>query len=773
MKKALGCLGLFFGFCAVNDVFADVVNQVKFKGLDRVELSVVEDHVTIKPGKEYSEEDIDETIKALFSTGFFSDIKIRKEGTTLVITCKEKWMVDKVAFEGNDAAKDENLRQVIGHRLSSGRLFSSYIVKDIVSDFQMMYKAMGYCSAVIIPKIIRRPGNKVDVVFEIKEGSKTTVKKIIFIGNRHFSDDDLKDVMATKEEKIWRFWDYDSHVYREDRINVDVDAITAYYKNHGYPFFMITGTSAEMSPDKTSYYCTFTMEEGDRYKISKVLLSSEVKGVKAKDFKKFIALKKGEIYNDAKISANRDAIRREISLKDHPFVDVSVDVDYDKNSKTATIKYTIVERSKAFLERIDIVGNSRTLDHVIRREFAIHEGDALNPYKVDSAVKRLKGVGYFDDVEISELDGSTEDKKVLLVNVKEKESTAQFKFGLNLNDADGFGGMIGFNEINLMGTGCDLSAEAMWMQRYYGAKVDLYDPRFMDQNFGVGVATGYTSYNRKKSDGSIYQSLFVSPYVRYGITTNLFHTIKFSLSRNKKLWWSKKDNKSFTTVPEDKRKDVFLPDEFGRYSAGEIISTLIYYSTDDEFNPRNGYELSMTNSYCGVVGNVRYFKNEFGVKFYYPLGKKSIFTIEGNIGHIHELKDTRSVNRFALGGGENMRGFNADGVGPREKDGDQNGIGGNKYWTVSFAAKTPLSTKEIGINGVVFLDFGSAWGVRKKIRDKYKDKINDSSAIRISAGVAIEWTKTPLGMPMSFIFGFPLKKKSFDEKQVFTLSGFM
>lgn len=772
MKKAFNCLGLFLSL-SVFEVSADVVNQVRFEGLDRVELSVVEDHVTIKPGKEYTEEDVDETIKALFSTGFFVDVKLKKVGSVLVICCKEKWMVDKVAFEGNNAAKDDNLRQVIGNRLSSGRLFSSYIIKDIVADFQMMYKAMGYCSAVIVPKIIKRPGNKVDVVFEINEGSKTTVKKVFFIGNHHFSDDDLKDVMSTKEEKIWRFWDYDSHIYREDRINVDVDAITAFYKNHGYPFFMITGTSAEISPDKTSYFCTFTLEEGDRYNISKVILESNVKAVKAKDFKKFIAIKDGEIYDDSKIIANRDSIRREISLQDHPFVDVTIDVDYNKQSKTATVKYTIVERSKAFLERIDIVGNSRTLDHVIRREFTIHEGDALNPYKIDNAVKRLKGVGYFDDVEITELDGSAEDKKVLLVNVKEKESTAQFKFGLNVNDSDGFGGMVGFTEINFMGTGRTLGLEAMWMQRYFGVTADLYDPRFMDQNFGAGIRLGYTSHNRKSSDSSTYKALFISPYVRYGITENLYHTIRYHLANNKKLWWDKPNNKWRNTVPEDKKKNVTLPEEYGKYTSGEISSTLVYYSTDDEFNPRSGYELSMTNSYCGVVGNVRYFKNEFGVKLYYPLGKKSIFTIEGNLGHIHEIKQTRSINRFSLGGGESMRGFNSDGVGPREKERDKDSIGGNKYWTITCAAKTPLSTKEIGINGVVFLDFGSAWGVRKKIREQYKDKINDSNSVRISAGVAIEWVKSPLGMPMSFIFGFPLKKKSFDEKQVFTLSGFM
>ena len=761
---------LFFGFYPalfLSAVSADIVNQITFEGLDRVEKEVVEECVTIKPGKEYNENDIDATIKAIFAKGFFSDVKISKVGNTLVIKCIEKQMIDQVAFEGNSAASDDILKNVVNNRLASGHLFSTYVIKDVVSDFQMMYRALGYCSAVIVPKIIRRAGNKVDIVFEIDEGSKTTVKKIIFIGNKSFSDDDLKDVMATKEEKLWRFWDYDSHVYREDRIDVDVDSITSFYKNNGYPFFMITSTSAEMDADKKSYYCTFTMDEGDKYTISSVTLESEVETIKANEFREFIAIEKGEIYNESKINLNRDKIRKEVSLKDHPFVDVAINTDYNKKNKTASIRYVIVECPKAFLERIDIVGNTRTLDNVIRREFTIHEGDALNVYKIQSAVERLKGIGYFDDVELSEIDGSTDDKKILLVNVKEKESTAQFKFGFNLNDADGFGGMLGFTENNLMGTGRSLSAEVLWMQRYYGGKINLYDPRFMDQNFGAGVTVGAHSYDRKKVDESISKAIFISPYIRYAISENVYHIIRYTLARNQRRWWSKGDNRSYDTVPDSQKDTVLMRDEYGKYTSGEISSTLIYDSTDNEFNPREGYELSMTNSYAGVIGNVQYFKNEFGAKYYHPLTEKITFIVDANIGHIHEIKGTRSAHRFALGGGENMRGFDYGGVGP--KDYKDNSVGGNKFWTVSFYAKAPLSTKEMGINGVVFLDFGSAWGVKKY----NKKDIRDSSAIRASTGVAIEWARSPLGIPMSFIFGFPLKKQSFDEKQTFTLSGFM
>ncbi|MBQ7673966.1 MAG: outer membrane protein assembly factor BamA [Alphaproteobacteria bacterium] len=763
MKKLLvSCcfLSLF------SELSADVVKKIVFKGLDRVEKEVVEDCVTIKPGKEYNEQDIDATIKAIFAKGFFSDVKISKVGDVLVIKCIEKQMIDQVAFEGNSASSDDTLKNVVNNRLSSGRLFSTYVVKDVVSDMQMMYRALGYCSAVVVPKIIKRPGNKVDIVFEIDEGSKTTVKKIIFIGNKNFSDDDLKDVMTTKEEKLWRFWDYDSHVYREDKIDVDVDAITSFYKNNGYPFFMVTSTSAEMDPDKTSYYCTFTMDEGDKYTISSASLESEVKNINPADFVELIQIQKDDIYNEEKITKDRNEIRKEVSLQDHPFVDVIVNTDYDKKNKTAAIKYVIVERPKAFLERIEIVGNTRTLDNVIRREFSIHEGDALNVYKIQSAVERLKGIGYFDDVELTELDGSADDKKVLLVNVKEKESTAQFKFGFNLNDADGFGGMIGFSENNLMGTGRTLSAEALWMQRYYGAKINLYDPRFMDQNFGAGVTIGASSYDRKKVDQSITRSIFITPYVRYAISDHVYHIIRYTLSRNQRRWWSKDNNRAFDTVPDSVKDTVLMRDEYGKYTSGEIGSTLIYDRTDNEFNPRDGYELSMTNSYAGIIGNVQYFKNELGAKYYHPITEKVTFIIDANIGHIHEIKGTRSAHRFALGG-DILRGFESGGVGP--KDAKDNSIGGNKYWTVSFLAKVPLSTKEMGINGVVFVDFGSAWGVKKYS----KENIRDSSGIRASTGVAIEWAKSPLGMPMSFIFGFPFKKKSFDEKQTFTLSGFM
>lgn len=769
MKKLLsaGLITAMYSFLCCSNAFADVVERIVFEGLDRVEKEALEESITIKPNKDFEQTDIDATLKALFAKDFFSDIKFIKKDKDLIIKCVEKPMIDQVAFEGNESASDDVLKNVLGNRVGNGRLFSTYIIKDILADFQLMYKTLGYCSAVVNPKIIKRPGNKIDLVFEINEGSKTTVKKILFVGNKNFSDDDLKDIMSTKEEKIWRFWDYESHVYREDKIDVDIDNISAFYKNNGYPFFMIISSTAEMDFDKKSYYCTFTMEEGDKYSISDVDLTSEVKKIAAKDFKNFIVIEKESVYNEALINANRDKLRKEIALKDNPFIDVTIKVDYDKVKKTASVKYVVIERPKAFLDRIEIVGNTKTLDHVIRREFTVHEGDALNVYKIQSTVERLKNIGYFDDVEITELDGSAEDKKVMLVSVKEKESTAQIRFGLNVSDADGFGGMLGFSEHNLMGTGRSLSAEAFWMQRYYGCKFDLFDPRFMNQNFGAGVSVGAHCYDRKNVDQSITKSAFISPYIRYAIADNIYHTIRYTISRNNRRWWNYDEKKSYSGVPDFVRDVVLMKDEYGNYTCGEISSTLVYDKTDNPYDPRNGYELSMTNSYAGLIGNVQYFKNEIGAKYYHPISKKVTFIADANVGHIQEIKGTRSAHRFGLGGdGQSMRGFDTGGVGTRDFRG--NSVGGNKYWTLSLIAKAPLSTKEIGINGVVFLDFGSSWGTKYS-----KNEVYDSKGIRSSIGVGIEWAKSPLGMPLSFVFGFPIKKKSFDEKQTFTLAGFM
>lgn len=782
----------FLCLCAHSALLADVVEKIEYEGLDRVELAAIQDALTIHPNKSYTDKDIDESIKALYAKDFFSDIKLSKKGNTLVVQVKERPMVDKVAFEGNDEATDDMLKRVVQDRLGSGKLYSDHLLKEILADLQMAYKVWGYYSPTIIPQAIKHEGNKIDIVFKITEGSKTTIKKIIFIGNKTFSDDDLKEVMSLKEARAWRFWNYESHIFREDRVDVDSDEITKFYKSKGFPFFMITSTHVEMSQDKKSHYLTFTMEEGDLYHIGDVSLTSEVDKVKLDELNKLIEIKSGDIYNETLIDTIKDEIRKKVSLQERPFIDVLVDTKYDKEKKIASISYKIVNSQKVFVERINIVGNVRTLDRVIRREIAIHEGDALNPYKIQRSIDRLKGMEYFEDVQVEQEEGSAPDKRVVNVNVKEKDTTSQFRFGIDMNDADGIGGFINLIEHNLFGTGRSVSADVMWMQRYHGIKFDVFDPRFFDQNVGAGLRIGGSRTDRKHVSSAAVRSLFISPYIRYLINEHLSHRIGYTVAFNKRTWWNATQHTWQDRPPETYQvgnrtyklinKDI-AKDEYGKYTTCELSSVLTYFQVDNPYEPRDGYDVSLTNAFAGIFGNVRYLKNILEGNFYKPVTNKITFVTNGQLGHIIEMKNTRSSDRFALGGGPTMRGFDTEGVSARlpmneivydatgneiSREHINNSLGSKKYWTVSFMLKAPLSSKEMGINGVVFLDFGSAWGT------KYDKKIvQSSSAIRASTGVAIEWEKCPLGMPMSFIFGVTLKKKSYDEKQTFTLSGLM
>lgn len=786
--------GVLLSLSVSSAVLADVVEKIEYAGLDRVEEAAISDAVLIKPNKNYDKKDVVQSIRNLYEKDFFSNVEFFKKGNTLIVKVKEKPIVDKVVFEGNDAGTDEMLNGIVNGRLGEGRLFSSHVVKDVLADMQLAYKAWGFYFSEINPQYIERPGNKIDVIFNIKEGSKTTIAKIIFVGNKTFSDDQLKDVISMKEARVWRFWDSDSQIYREDRVDVDVDAITKFYKSKGFPFFVMTSSHAEMSNDKQSHFCTFIMEEGDKYNIRDVSLTSEISDIKADDYKSYIKFKSDDVYNESLIYEVRDKIRKEVSLKGNSFINVTVDIQYDKEKNLADVFYKIVKSPKVFVERIEIVGNTRTLDKVIRRELSVHEGDALNAYKIQKSIDKLKAMEYFDDVQVSEEDGSSDDKKVIVVSVKEKDSTAQIRFGLSVNDSDGFGGFVGFVENNLMGTGKVLSADVMWMQQYRGAKIDLFDPRFFDQNIGAGIKLGVSDINRKKFENAAVRSFYIGPYIRYAINENLVHRVGYSVSFNRRKFWNRDFNKWTTELPDSYTKDDRIikfrnkdiwQEEYGKYTNCELSSVLTYFDVDNPYDRRYGYDISLTNAYSGLMGNVKYFKNVLEGNLYRPVTEKVTFVLNGQLGHIKEISNTRSCDRFALGGGGTMRGFNSYGIGARaiesgeivydkngkeidRRDAEGNSLGSTKYWTVSLMLKSPLSTKEMGINGVVFLDFGSAWG------SKYpKSKVYDSSAIRASTGVAIEWAKCPLGMPVSFVFGFALKKKHFDDKQVFTLTGLM
>lgn len=774
----------FAFLCFANLAFADVIDKIEFVGLGMVEEAALSDCVHIKPGQQYDSSDLNTIFNKLYSKGFFSSIQFTKKDNVLKIYCVENPLVCKVAFNGNDALNNDMMKNIIRDRIGELKLFNKHVLRSVLSDLQEAYNALGYCSVVIKPMAIYRGKNKIDIEFVIDEGDKSVVKKITFVGNASFGDEDLKNILSTKESRLWRFWDRDSQVYREDKVAADIEALGDYYKNRGYPNFSVTSVTAEKSFDNKSFYCTFILEEGHLFKLGDVSLRSEVAAVNSDNFVQYINIKKGETYNEAAINYDREYVRKKIGLDNHPFVDVERRIDLDKKNKIANVTYVIVKTPKTFIERIEISGNLKTFDKVIRREMDVHEGDPFNVQKVKDGINRLNGVGFFESVNVSDEPGSSSTKKNIIIQVQEKENSASMKGGVTLNDSDGFGGLVGINDINFLGTGCDASADVYWMQKHYGCSVGLFDPYFMDQNFGAGINIGGYKVDRKKTDSSKTQSIFLAPYITYKMSKSVYHKIQYSASFSKKQWVNRRTGEVRDSIPEEyqdlilgeefehsssgpaKYKDYIINEEFGKYTSCELKSVIKYDHTDNVYDPRGGYDVSLINAYAGIGGDVRYFLNKLGMNYYYLIAKQLTFVTSFEVGHVHEISNTRSCDRFVLGG-EIMRGFDYGGVGPRDKF--DNAIGGNKFWTLSFVLKRPLSSKEIGINGVAFIDLGSAWG--SKFEEKRK--INDSSAIRASAGIAIEWVKSPLGMPMTFVFGFPIKKTAQDQKQTFTFTGMM
>mgnify|MGYP002522490718 CR=1 FL=1 len=271
-----------------------------------------------------------------------------------------------------------------------------------------------------------------------------------------------------------------------------------------------------------------------------------------------------------------------------------------------------MKSKKLFVDRIEIVGNTRTLDEVIRRELSVHEGDALNAYKIQKSIDKLKATEYFDEVQVREEEGSAEDKKVVVISVKEKESTAQVRFGLSANDSDGFGGFVSFVENNLMGTGRVLSTDIMWMQQNRGVKIDLSDPRFWGQNIGSGIRFGVSDINRKKFEGSLTRSIFIAPYIRYAINDKLVHKIGYSVSFNKRMFWNRSLNKWTDNLPEGpvkldngntiefRNRDI-RGEEYGKYTNCELSSVLSYFDVDNPYDPKYGYDIYLTNAYSGSL----------------------------------------------------------------------------------------------------------------------------------------------------------------------------
>ncbi len=747
MKKIAAIL--LTGTVLSGSVFAEVLDTVSIKGTARIENQTVMNYLNLKTGEEITNADIDSATKTLFATGLFSDVTIDMQDGNLHINVSENPIVHNVYFEGNKKIDDEALKSEI--MLKPRTIYTLNKIQGDADRLLEVYKRNGRFGATVHPKIIKKEQNRVDVVFEIDEGNKTTVKRINIIGNDKFSDEDLKDAMMTKESAWYRFLS-STDTYDPDRLNYDKELLRRFYLQNGYVDFVVNNAVAELTPNKEGFIITINVTEGARYKFGEPEIKINLPEYKGKDLRHKIAFKKGQWFNADLIESTITNLNDEFSDLGYAFVDTIPHFDKDEENKTVKLTFAVAEGEKVFVDKINITGNSRTLDKVIRREFRIKEGDAFNASKLRRSKQRVENLDYFEKVDLKTTPVFGQSGKTdITMDVAEK-ATGSFSVGVGWSSYDGLLFDTGIQERNILGTGNTLGLNLMLSEREQQYTVGLTNPYFMDKNLLAGVDIFHTTLDNE--DYSSYKSTTTGGAVRFGwnYTDYLRQSVRYTLQEDE-----------VRDVEED--ASTYIKEQEGRTSLSMIGQEISWDKRDNRINPTQGFYTSFSADYAGIGADTKFVRlGVMGIQ-YFEVAEDIVFSVRGDAGHIWGTggQDVRINHRYYLGD-SSFRGFEYGGIGARDKaTGDA--LGGNWYATASAEVQFPLGLpKELGIKGKVFSDAGF---IGKP--DGYDaSKMDYSSKMRMSAGTGIMW-QSPMGM-INLDFAWPIMKEDFDETKVFRLN---
>jgi outer membrane protein insertion porin family len=763
LAARLGLWGLLLGLCLGGVVAAgstsavaqtitsgDPIEQVVIEGNQRIEADTIRSYMEINPGDLFDAAKVDRALKNLFATGLFADVHLRRDGNNLVVAVVENPIINKLAFEGNDRIKDEQLTQEV--QLKPRQVYTQTRVQADVKRILDLYRRSGRFAATVDPKVIKLDQNRVNLVFEINEGDVTQVERIDFVGNKTFSDSDLRDEIATKESAFYRILST-TDTYDPDRLTVDKENLRKFYLSEGYADFRVLSAVAELSPDQEAFFITFTVEEGERYKLGKVDLKTTLKDLDPKSLMPDVTTKEGDWYDASKVDDTVQAISDHVGNLGYAFVDVRPRIDRDAKNHVLNLTYDVQEGPKVYVERIDISGNVRTQDKVIRREFRLAEGDAFSTEKLHRTEQRLRNLGFFETVDITTVPSTAPDKTIIKVKVKE-QSTGELSFGAGYSTELGPLGNIGLRERNLLGKGQDARIDLTISGKRSAGSFSFTDPYFLDKDISAGFDLFYRRLTPNTNDED--QAGF-SVRMGYDISEYLRNTLSYQFRADR-----------IHNVDHDAAEVIH--DEIGWKYYSIIGTTLTYDKRDSSIDPREGYFTTLETHFSGLGGDVKYVSGQLNGGYYYPLTKDVTLSTTQEVGYIQPLFGDylHYPDGFFLGGPGSLRGFADRGVGPRErgarkKDGS---IGGQFLWDGTVQASFPLGLpEEYAIRGRVFSDFGVLTGSDPK--NNNEDIIDDAS-IRASAGFGLTWV-SPFG-PLAIDLAYPVVKKKQDEKEIFSFS---
>ncbi len=742
--------------CTPSAWAADVIGAVEITGNRSVGPETVRSKLLIAKGSPYDAAKVDQSLKALFATGLFSDVRIDRRGAVLVVTVVENSVVGAISLEGASAIDKATLEAQV--QLKPKARFTEAKAHADAVRLRELYRRQGRLATTVEPKAVERGGGRVDVVFVIAEGQVTKIDAITFVGNRTFTDAQLRDVISTSQSG-WFDILKAAAFYDPERIDRDKDLLRRFYLKSGFPDARVPGVEAVKSAEGTGYTITFTVEEGDRFTFTSAAVESSLPEVDTAALKNLAEIKPGAVYSEEAISKSAEQITLALSEQGKPFARVRPVPTRDTATHTIGVKFRIEEGPHVYVERIDIVGNTKTKDTVIRRTFRVAEGDAVNAVLLERGRQRVKALGFFKSVALKHKAGSAPDRAVVTLEVVEDE-TRELSYGVGYSTSEGVVGDISLTERNLLGNGQWLRVKLAGGEKRLQADIGFTEPRFLGTDLSAGFDLLYkdVDYTRQAS----YKSRKIGGDVRFGYPINdqWSASVNYTLVRNEIYDVG-------PTASSAIREAAGYPGATSNaYYTSSVGYGVTYDTRDNKKTPSSGVYYTLSQDLAGLGGDVRYIRSVGDARVYYPVseGVTAIGRAGGGIVSGWGGQDVRLLDLFYKGS-ESVRGFAAAGLGPRDMlSANRDALGGRMFYatTAEVLFNIPGVPQDIGLRGAVFIDAGSIWGVNNTAAS-LPGLAGNTPAMRASVGAGLAWA-SPIGA-LRVDYAYPILKQSSDKTQ--------
>ena len=721
------------------------ISDIKVTGNRRVAEGTVLSYLPVQVGDLVSQGALSQSLERLFATNLFKDLKLDLDGSVLLVTVVENPIVNRVSIEGNDVISDERLLEVID--VQPRRVYDRQLALDAAAKLLNVYRAGGRFGAVVEPKIIELNENRVDLVFEVDEGPLIKIETIVFSGNKNFSDAALTQAIVSRERRWWAFLTPNDK-YDEGRLDYDVRLLRQFYLSRGYADINVSRARGGLLPDRSGFALTFLINEGVRYKVNDIKISSQIENIDLEALRDLMKFDDDQWYDVRQLEQGLLDVSNQLGVYGYAFVDVTPQIVTDPSTGLLDIEVSIGQARRNFVERIEFVDNTRTLDRVIRREFELVEGDAFNQLKLDRSVRNVRNLGYFSKVGVQNIQGSSADQTITRVTVEE-QSTGDFSIGVGYSSLDKTSFTLGINERNFLGTGRRASASISTSDTSTDFVLGLSQPYLFGRDL-----TGSIDLFKTKSTANLtaVNRTGVDLGVSFAAAHDIYHRVSYKLATSK--------------ITNTSTVATSLTGENGKSLLKSAVSYTIGRDTrDSRFDPTEGMYAEISETFSGVGGDVTFLRTNLRAGYYKPfLFESVVLGLNGRVGNVSGLDDdVTQSERFFLGG-QSVRGFDSNGIGPRDT-GSKAAVGGNNIYNGTVEIVSNLGvTKDAGIRWTVFSDFGSVW---KTDFPSGVTEPNDQT-MRSSVGVGLLWN-TAIG-PLSFYWAKPINEAKHDNTKTFQFS---